>query len=278
LNNHVDHTTWQIQTPQRGFSFGKRFLGISSHHKVFVKLGVDYRVIQLLSEARLTTRYLAGGSFSDTTITVQDYVEASHPDRKWYAANVKSWAQLMKTLQSFVALRQYLPPVENETYRTLLAHYVNQIKEERQKAVIGQRERDLIAALIEQYEQRISSIEGEGLVPSHGDPNADNMLVTPTSVYLIDWDALHLSDPMRDVAQVLWWMYPPYQWHEMLDLFHINLANHQQQERFYLYISTRALYVSLFFVQANQKQWATRFLIDAQLALKHQPPDELLIS
>lgn len=279
LRDYVDQSRWQIQTPSRGFSFGKRFIGISSHHKVFVKLGVDSIVIQLLSDAQLTPRYLAGGSFSDSCITVQEYVEeACHPDRRWYASNVTTWSDIMKKLQSLTVLRQYLPPVEDETYRTLLTEYVSQAKAAYKNVSLSRGESALIESLLEQYEKRIPSIEGKGLVPSHGDPNADNMLITPTNIYLIDWDALHLSDPMRDVAQVLWWMYPRAQWTEMLDQFCIDLADLQQQERFYLYVSTRAVYVSLFFFQVQQIHWAKRFLADARTALDHQSPDELLIS
>ncbi|MBA2679559.1 MAG: phosphotransferase [Ktedonobacteraceae bacterium] len=142
----------------------------------------------------------------------------------------------------------------------------------------GRSERDVIEVLIAQYEECVPAIQGAGLVPTHGDPGADNMLITPENVYLIDWDSLHLSDPMRDVVQVLWWMYPRSQWDEMLDLFGIDLINQQQRERFYLHMSTRALYVSLFFVQLGHKYWAKRFLKDAQMALEQQTPDTLLIS
>ncbi|MDQ2905992.1 MAG: aminoglycoside phosphotransferase family protein [Chloroflexota bacterium] len=278
LYTYVEQTSWQIETPQRGFSFGKRFIAIAPDRKVFVRLRIDPRIIQFLSDARITPRYLAGGGFFDTCIAVQEYIEAVHPDRKWYAANMPTWAHMTKKLHSSSELRQYLPPVENETYRTLLAHYIHELKEEYQHVVTGRRERDVIEALIAQYEERVPAIQGAGLVPTHGDPGADNMLIAPTNVYLIDWDSLHLSDPMRDVAQVLWWMYPRSLWDEMLDLFGIDLTDHQQRERFYLHMSTRALYVSLFFIQLGHEHWAEKFLRDAQLALEQQTPDTLLLS
>ncbi|MBA2285759.1 MAG: hypothetical protein H0W02_09770 [Ktedonobacteraceae bacterium] len=59
LYNYVERTSWQIETPQRGFSFGKRFIGIAPDRKVFVRLGIDSRIIQLLSAARITPRYPA---------------------------------------------------------------------------------------------------------------------------------------------------------------------------------------------------------------------------
>ncbi|MBA2679560.1 MAG: hypothetical protein H0U76_14335 [Ktedonobacteraceae bacterium] len=50
LYTYVEQTSWQIETPQRGFSFRKRFIGIASDRKVFVRLGIDFRIIQFLSE------------------------------------------------------------------------------------------------------------------------------------------------------------------------------------------------------------------------------------
>jgi len=277
LQQHIEQTDWQISHPEQGFTFGQRFVCISTGRKVFVKLGSNARIVEHLSDVHLTPRYLAGGPFADTWITVQEYVEASHPDPGWYLANKLPLAHLFKTLQSQNVLRHYLPPVENEAYRTLLARYVQQSKDlYQQQTAMDQERRQVIETLLEQYEQRLAFIEGSGLVPSHGDPHPGNLLVTPTTAYLIDWDTLHLSDPIRDIAQILWWMYPRSQWSQLLDFFHIDLANAQQRERFYLYISTWALRVSLFFIQIQHEQFARRFLTDAEFALKQKPSDEFV--
>jgi thiamine kinase-like enzyme len=276
LHDQVDPTTWQIQAPQRGFSYGKRFIGISAHQKVFVKLGEDYRILQILSDAHITPRCVAGGRFADSWITVQEFIEAWHPDRAWFAANIATWADLMHALHGLAGLRHYMPPVPNETYRTLLAAYVDQISDVYRNTTLDPPVQQQIDDLLLQYAVRIPPIQGSGLVPTQGDPNRDNLLIMPAHVYLIDWDSLHLSDPMRDVAQILWWYYPREEWPAMCRRFDIDLTDSQQSERFYLYISTRALYVSLFFHQLQEHHWAQRFLKDAQLALAHQPPEELL--
>jgi aminoglycoside phosphotransferase (APT) family kinase protein len=48
-------------------------------------------------------------------------------------------------------------------------------------------------------------VRGTGLAPVHGDPNDGNLLVTADGPVLLDWETLHLSDPLHDLAQVLWW-------------------------------------------------------------------------
>ena len=277
LQHAVEPTDWQIYHPQQCFSFGQRFIGVSTHRKVFVKLGIDYRIVQHLSDVQLTPRYLAGGTFSNTTITVQEYVEASHPNPAWYIANKRIVALLLRTLHNQSRLRLYLPAAEDETYRTLLASYIQEARTlYQQQNEIEQSRRQEIERLLEQYEQRLPFIEGEGLVPSHGDPNPGNLLVTPTTAYLIDWDRLHLSDPLRDIAHILWWMYPRSEWDELLELFQIDLTNSQQRERFYLCISIWSLQVSLFFIQIQIEQYAKQFLRDARRAFEQNPPDEFV--
>jgi thiamine kinase-like enzyme len=278
LHDNVAPVTWQLHIPQRGFSSAKRFIARSPHHTVFVKLNSDDRRLQILSDAKLAPQLLAGGAFGDTRITVQEFIEGQHPTRQWYADNAAIWATLMHTLSQLSRLRDTLPLTTDETYQSLLARYIGQVTAIYTPGNLSQQEQSLVERLLTNYAARLPFIQGAGLVPVHGDPNADNMLITPSHVYLVDWDTLHLSDPMRDVALVLWWMYLPSHWQELLDLFQIDLNDEAQQERFYLYISVWALEVALFFANAQQKEWKQRFLRDAQDAYARKRPKALLIT
>ncbi|GHO95460.1 hypothetical protein KSF_055080 [Reticulibacter mediterranei] len=134
----------------------------------------------------------------------------------------------------------------------------------------------MIEKLLDSHEQHLSQIQGEGLVPSHCDPNPGNVLATPTTAYLIDWDQLHLSDPVRDIAQVLWWQYPLSEWDELLTMFAVDLTNRQQRERFFLSVSIWSLRVALFFIQLSHEQYISEFLLDAQRTLHQELPNRLL--
>jgi thiamine kinase-like enzyme len=183
----------------------------------------------------------------------------------------------MHTLSQLSNLRDTLPHTTDDTYQSLLARYIDQVTAIYTPSNLSQHEQSVVETLLTDYASRLRCIQGAGLVPVHGDPSADNILITPTHMYLIDWDTLHLSDPMRDAALVLWWMYPPAHWQELLDHFQIDLNDAAQQERFYLYISVWALEVALFFANAQQKEWKQRFLRDAQDAYARQQPEEPLI-
>ncbi len=278
LHDHVAPIAWELHPPARGWSGARCFIARSSQRTVFVKLGGDERVLQLLSDAKLTPELLAGGAFAQTRITVQAFVEGQHPTRQWYASHMNTWADLIHRLSQLSTLRALVPAVPDETYQSLLTRYVGQVQALYTPANLSPSEQAVVETLLEAYAARIPSIAGAGLVPTHGDPGPDNLLIAPTGVYLIDWDRLHRSDPMRDVALVAWWMYPPAQWPELLDRFGIDLADNAQQERFSMYISVWSLEVALFFANAQHHQWKTWFLRDAQRALAHQHPDQRLFS
>lgn len=275
LENNVEPGRWQIMRPVHGFSSGKRFLGRSANRQVFVSLDIHPDLIQHLSAASITPRFVAGGSLARTWITVQEYIAAPHPDQAWFLANTHTLASLLKTLQVRSELRTSLPPVKEEC-RSLLTHYVQRARDlYQQQRARNLAEEQRIAALLEQYEQRLQFIEGQTpLAPVHGDLNPTNLLVTPAATYLVDWEALHLSDPLYDIAIVLWWLYPRSQWGQFLDLFQIDLDKNQQRERFHLYVSTSALEASLFFRQRGHTYLAERFLTDALRAFRQELPQE----
>lgn len=47
-------------------------------------------------------------------------------------------------------------------------------------------------------------VAARALAPVHGDPNGLNIIVGER-LYFIDWDDIHLSDPVHDCAQWLCW-------------------------------------------------------------------------
>ncbi len=278
LQHHVAPGTWELHAPERGLSGATCFIAHSAQHTLFVKCGADDRLIRILSDAKLTPPLVAGGAFGQTRITIQAFVDGHHPTRQWYASHAETWADLMHRLHQLPNLRDLLLPVPDETYGSLLAGYIGHVQALYTPANLSAQEQALVETLLAAYTARLPFLEGAGLVPTHGDPGPDNLIISPTQVYLIDWDRLHLSDPMRDVALVAWWMYAPTQWPELLELFAIDLADPAQQERFYLYISVWSLEVALFFANTQQSHWKEWFLRDAQRSFARQLPDQRLFT
>ncbi|MFO7167365.1 MAG: phosphotransferase [Chloroflexota bacterium] len=277
LQEHISATEWHLHIPERGFSPARRFIARSAERAVFVKLGADERILLRLSDAKLTPRLLAGGPFGNTRITVQEFVEGQHPTRQWYEANAHVWARMMQRLSQVAELRAFLPQPGDETYQSLWRRYIGQVQAIYDRSRLQAHEQQVVEALLSSYSSRLPFVQGAGLVPVHGDPGPDNLLISSSGVLLVDWDNLHLSEPMRDAALVAWWMYPPSRWQELLRPFHIDLSDPSHQERFYFYISVWSLEVALFFANLQHRKWKEYFLRDAERAWQRRPPERLLI-
>lgn len=277
LREQIADVDWDIQIPERGFSAGKRFIGVSSDQKVMVLFHVNSTIIQLLSQVNITPQYITSAYLYGIPVCIQEYIDAKHPDANWYSNNSTALAHVIKNLHMVDNLRTLLPKPKNEDYQTIFYTYINEIKKEYEK-VKQYADRHTVETLLRKYEKRVKDITGEGLEPIHGDPNSGNILITKTNVYLTDWETLHLSDPMRDIALILYWFYPKEKWNDILQFFSFDLSDEEQKERFYLHISTRSLYVYLVFVHSVKSYLAPKFLEDAKISLTHKTPRELLVS
>ena len=188
LEKNVKQTRWNLHLPERGTSVGKCFVASSATETVLVRLGIDERIITILSDAKVTPCYLGGGlTVSGQPFHVQEFVEATHPDERWCLANDTVLAHLVKRLQNLTSLKQYLASEQDETCQALLGRYLGQIRSEYSKVHREHQDRQRMGMLIRECQDRIGAITGCGLVPSHGDINSGNILVARDAVYLTDW-------------------------------------------------------------------------------------------
>lgn len=102
-----------------------------------------------------------------------------------------------------------------------------------------------------------------GLVPSHTDPNNSNFLVTVNTVYLIDWDGVALSDPMRDPGLILWWYVPEDRWPEAFAHLGIPESDPQRDlSRVYWWAAVTSLKVALWIDRHDANDEAIRSFLD----------------
>src|SRR5205085_7082151 len=71
---------------------------------------------------------------------------------------------------------------------------------------------------IDQLWERSTSLAPTDLVPTHGDPNWKNFVLSQT-LCLVDWDDAALPDPLRDIGQLMWWYVPPKRWGDFFRAF-----------------------------------------------------------
>lgn len=61
-----------------------------------------------------------------------------------------------------------------------------------------------IVSAFEQLKSWANRLQPVSLVPVHPDPNTKNILLFDDKMVMVDWDEIHLSDPMRAIGLLFW--------------------------------------------------------------------------
>lgn len=278
LRARVRPGTWRLQVPAHGFSAGGCVLARHADGSaVAVRLGLDAAPVRVLAAAGLTPTLLAAGRRHGTLMHAQMLAEGRHPDGAWYAAHLSDVATLLRRLTELTPLRELLPVPADQGYAAALRRYHRACAAIIERLPAGAAYRPAVETLLQELTPRIDAVGGTGLVPVHGDPNDGNLLVTADGPVLLDWETLHLSDPVHDLAQVLWWGVPRARWPAGLAAFGLPADDRDVIERLHLHAALRALYVFLLFERAGGAPFPNRFLDDAQHAAAGRGPRTFLL-
>jgi hypothetical protein len=278
LRARVRAGTWRLQLPAHGFSAGGCVLARHADGGgVAVRLGLDAAPVRVLAAAGLTPPLLAAGRRHGTLMHAQLLADGWHPDGVWYAAHLSDVANLLRRLTELTPLRELLPVPTDQGYAAALRRYHRACAALLDRLPAAAAYRPAVAKLLGELVPRIDVVDGTGLVPVHGDPNDGNLLVTASGPVLLDWETLHLSDPVHDLAQVLWWGMPRARWPVGLAAFGLPADDRQVIERLHLHAALRALYVFLLFERAGGAPFPNRFLDDAQRAAAGRGPCTFLL-
>ena len=210
---------WNVVPSAHG-STGRAFVARRGDETLFVKLGSVHPALDRLSELGVTPPILARSDHDGTEFTVSRYIQGMMADRAWISRHVDALVDLFNVIQRDRPLRALLgsaSPVAtlDEHLATVVTRLIAQV--EHASAPVFHSP-DIEAALERLRFTR--SRDGEvPLVPVHTDPNPANVLVTPERTYLVDWDGIRLSDPMRDIGLLLWWFVPVEEWPPTLRRF-----------------------------------------------------------
>ncbi len=101
----------------------------------------------------------------------------------------------------------------------------------------------------------------------HADPNQNNIIVTDANIYMVDWDNILLSDPLRDIGLILWWYLKKEHWLKAFKRF--GLADNQETyHRLYWWVAARSLTISLWFlINKNSVKESLSYLEDFYFAV-----------
>ncbi|MFC7618907.1 phosphotransferase family protein [Microlunatus sp. GCM10028923] len=182
---------------------------------VAVKLAeVPLEILSRLAELGVTPPILATGLYEGREYVVQRAVSGPHPDHDWFAANLPRWADLVGSYLNDEPLRRLLLPRQG-TWRLAVPDAVAMIDSQPAPALEPLRDHELQVRL-DRWRGQATEIARLPTRPIHPDPHWHNYVIADGHPYLLDWDLIDLSDPLRDVGSQIWGFLPQQRWPEFL--------------------------------------------------------------
>lgn len=267
LEREFHRSGWTIERPATGNK--DAVVAMHGDRRVFLKFDVDGTALSRLAALGITPALIASGSAHGRTYVIQEYVAGSHPDRAWFSRHLPNLAQFIRRYQSDDALTQLLvpPPLSYDDYiRQQIARLQRGMNEAQTQALHTRQARETFHQLV----QQARFLEPAPLVPTHADPNAKNFLLVQDDFYLVDWDDISLSDPLRDIGPLLWWYVPRERWPEFFAAYGMATAS-ALLHKVYWWSAWKSLSVAQWFdTHTQDAAGIAAFLADCDAALNHR--------
>lgn len=255
---------WRVEPPADGWSKAA-FLAERPGQRVFVKFDVAVPALQRLAELGVTPAIVRSGAWQDRSFVMQEFIAGSYPDRAWFPDHLPELARLLRTYHQDQGLKGLLP--EARPYGELVIGYVDALRTRAMRA-FSQFDTPEVRATLAEFSSQAGRLIEADLAPTHGDPNSKNFLLAGDRTYLIDWDDLALSDPLRDVGPLLWWYVPPERWSEFFEHYGSQLDN-AVRDRLFWWTAEESLDVALS-LHEKSHAGAEEFLEDFRAAVQYR--------
>jgi aminoglycoside phosphotransferase (APT) family kinase protein len=243
------------------------FVATDGDRKLFLMCNVNAPVLRRLADLHVAPPLVESGSWQGQPYVVQEYVEGAYPDREWIGRHLRALVLLIARYHADEPLRRMVAPRPEPSYRA----HVEQTLLALEHGLACVRSRALhsaqAVAAISELRRQAGHFPAVPLVPTHGDPNTKNILVAGSQIWLIDWDDIQLSDPMRDLGVLLWWYVARDRWQEVLHVAGLSPAD-AVLPRLYWWSACASFRVALWHgARAHDEDGARAFLDDCVAAL-----------
>jgi thiamine kinase-like enzyme len=247
---------------------GESYIATRDGLELFIKFDVEAPALQRVAELGVAPRVLAAGRHEGRLYIVQEYVQGIRPEREWFPLHLSELADLIQVYHRDPVLTALLSKGEQLKH---VEHIEKELKgfETQLAGLADPAHRAELSPLVTQLREQSRSFEPVDLVPTHADPNFYNFLVAGERIYLLDWDAASLSDPLRDVGPLLWWYVPPGKWHEFFAAFNVEMSD-QTAHKVYWWAARQSCMVALLFAGSAYPGYAGPFIEDFRAALHRQ--------
>ena len=249
LNDHIKKGSWKLEDSPAGKS-KTSYIGVHEDKKVFIKLELANEAVMRLAVIGITPPIL----YANEQIVIQKFVNGKYPTTDWIANNYKKFAHLIKKYHHDEKLQNILKKNKPATYKKILDSFFSDVIEWSEQVSEFAQNKEA-----KQHLEKLISVKPTNIidlpVPVHADPNITNFILDDNKIYTVDWDDIHLSDPMRDIGQFLWNYVPQNKWEDFFNEYDLELTS-KRKYRLFWWISIMSLFVGFWF-DIYQKDTAT---------------------
>lgn len=269
LRKETGISGWQISKPEQGLS-KETYIAKSDKRIVFVKFDVNIPPLKRLSKLGLTPKVIATGVVHNENFVIQEFIEGIHPNRLWFESHIAQLARFIKIYHYDKQLIKLLAGNRKFRIQKQIKDDFRNIEEQIDEVALNQYETEIFKNsfnLLKKQGRDFSSINPAVI---HADPNLNNILVASDKIYMIDWDNVILSDPLRDIGLILWWYVPKAKWKTFFKYYGLDV-NESVYNRLYFWVALRSLVISLWFIiNKNDTKAAKEYLRDFYTAVNKQ--------
>lgn len=187
-------------------------------------------ILERLSDLGVTPVVLAVGELDGRPYMIQQAVEGRHPDHEWFVANQKRWAAMVSRYLNDSELRR-LVSQQRAFWRLDVPAAAALIEVDLKRS--SRRSRALRSVEFEsafrRWQSEAATIPSLPMRTIHPDPHVNNYVISEGRPFLLDWDHIDLSDPMRDVGWQIWGGLPANCWPKFLESVEISYNEHSSR-------------------------------------------------
>lgn len=263
VKKYLPEGQWTINKSSIGAS-EQAYIADNGKKKLFIKFGVNIPALKRLSDLGVTPKVVSSGTEEGNHFVIQEFIEGKKPNKDWFEQNIKDLAKFIKTYHQDKDLKDILAKDEKHYYEENIEVVLKGLDNDIQKSNSDLFNAPEIKEVIKMLRGKGKALKPTPLVPTHSDPNPQNLLLTENRIVMVDWDDIFLSDPMKDIGLILWWYIPRNKWGEFFKVYGKEL----DEEKLRWWIARNTLSIAGWYGKQGNNEYVKFFIDDALFALE----------
>jgi Phosphotransferase enzyme family len=266
LQQHFHIADWSIAPPEDGQQKAC-FVAQSRKQKLFVKFAVPIAPLLRLGEIGVAPLVLASGTLDGISYVVQEYITGIYPDWRWFSAHLATLATFIHRYNTDAQLAALLARETSTNYAEHIALATADLEAQFFSLTSNVLHASEITTAFAALNAQSKYLHPVDLVPIHADPNTKNILLVADKILMVDWDDIHLFDPMQDIGLLLWWYVAQERWPDFFQNYGLPMEQ-QLTARIFWWAARSSLAIALWYIDHHYN--SSSFLKDFVAAVRKE--------